>query len=234
MLSRRFALHFSFFVLVVLTVAGPLQARDLWQRQFLPVDSVDAAALVPPPPTVGSPDLKQQMAVVLWLQRSRTPAQVDFVRETLDVDRFAPILGTALLTVDGSELKRTIDAAIDEVRDEYDAIKARYDLPRPFVVNKDVEPVGDARPVASYPSGHAVRAIVYARLLAEVFPDKRDAMLDLARQVGYGRVTAGVHYPMDVLAGQRLGEAFADVIVKQPAFREAVQRIRGTPSPTQH
>lgn len=232
--SRRFALFISIVPLLLITVAGPARARDLWQRRFLPVDSVDTAAPVPPPPTVGSPDFKQQMAVVLWLQRSRTPAQVDFVRETLDVDRFAPILGTALLTVDGSELKRTIDAAIDEVRDEYDAIKARYDLPRPFVVNKDVEPVGDARPVASYPSGHAVRAIVYARLLAEVFPDKRDAMLDLARQVGYGRVTAGVHYPMDVLAGQRLGEAFADVIVKQPAFREAVQRIRGTPSPTQH
>ena len=38
---------------------------------------------------------------------------------------------------------------------------------------------------------------------------------------------AGVHYPMDVLAGQKLGNAYADVIVKQPAFKQAVQRIRG-------
>lgn len=228
MRTRRFASLISMLVLVVLSVATPLQARETQQRHFLPADSVDVASVVAPPPAVGSADFKQEMAVVLWLQRTRTPAQVDFVRTTLNVERFAPLLGDALMGVDGIQLKQTIDWAIDDVRDEYDAIKAEYDVARPFVVNDDVHPVTDARPVASYPSGHATRAVVYARLLAEVFPDRREALLDLAQQIGYGRVIAGVHYPMDVLAGQRLGNAYADVIVTQPAFREAVQRIRGT------
>lgn len=229
--TARFFSLFPILLLMILAFAGPLQARDADVRQILPAGSVDVASLVPPPPAVGSPDFKQEMAVVLWLQRTRTPAQVDFVRETLDVERFAPLLGKALVEVDGIELKRTIDTAIDEVRAEYDAIKADYDLPRPFVVNKDVHPVADARPVASYPSGHATRAMVYARLLAEIFPDRRGDLLDLARQIGYGRVIAGVHYPMDVLTGQRLGDAFADVIVEQPAFHAAVDRIRGTHRP---
>ena len=105
--------------------------------------------------------------------------------------------------------------------------KGKYDLPRPFVVNDAVHPVTDPRPVASYPSGHAIRAIVYARLLAEIFPDDKQALMDLARQIGYGRVTAGVHYPIDVSFGQKLGDAFADVVVQQPAFKEAIKRIRG-------
>lgn len=228
---RRFAPLFTFLVLVIATLA-PLEAREALTRRFLPVDKVDIATLVPQPPAVGSAAFKEQMAVVLWLQRSRTPAQVAFVREELDIERFVPVLGDDLVKVDGIELKRTIDAAIDEVRAEYNALKDKYDVPRPFIANDEVHPVADARPVASYPSGHSTRAIVYARLLAEIFPHRREALMELAHQVGYGRVTGGVHYPMDVLAGQRLGNAFADAIIAQPAFADAVKRIRGERVPT--
>ena len=95
-----------------------------------------------------------------------------------------------------------------------------------------MHPVADARPVAAYPSGHAIRAIVYARVLAEIFPDHKDALMELAQQIGYGRVIGGVHFPMDVLAGQKLGQAYADVIVEQPAFEQAVERIRGRQLPS--
>ncbi|WP_421724250.1 phosphatase PAP2 family protein [Bauldia sp.] len=208
-------------ILVAATVvAAPATSDDA--PVFLPAGSVDAEALIGPPPAIGSAAFAEQMTVVLWLQRTRTPDQVAFVEQTLDVERFAPILGAALFQVDAAALKTTIDLAIDQVRDDYDAVKDVYDLPRPFQVDDAVDPVGDARPVASYPSGHAIRAIVYARLLAEVFPDHRDALMDLAERVGYGRVVAGVHYPIDITAGQTLGHAYADVIVAQPAFRDAV------------
>lgn len=226
-MTRRLAPFFTILVLVAVGLAPPPQAREAQSRRFLPADKVDITALVPSPPAVGSAPFKEQMAVVLWLQRTRTPAQIEFVRKELDVARFAPLLGDDLILVDGIELKRTIDAAISEVRAEYDALKDKYDLPRPFVVNDAVQPVTDARPVASYPSGHSTRAIVYARLLAEIFPARREALMEFAHQVGYGRVIAGVHYPIDVLAGQRLGNAFADAIIAQPAFAEAVKRIRG-------
>jgi len=230
-MTKRFAPLFPIVVFVLLVLAAPSHAREAQPLRFLPAGSVDVTALVPPPSALGSTDFEKEMVVVLWLQDTRTPAQVEFVRKKLDVERFAPLLGDALVEVDGIELKHTIDSTIDEVRADYDAIKAEYDVPRPFVINETVHPVTDARPVASYPSGHATRAIVYARLLAEIFPDRQEALLELARQVGYGRVIAGVHYPMDVLAGQRLGHAYADVIIKQPAFREAVERIHGARPP---
>lgn len=223
---RRSASFFSILVVIAVTLAALLHTLEAKSRQFLPAGSVDVAALVPPPPAKDSAGFKEQMAVVLWLQRTRTPAQVEFVRKDLDVGRFTPLLGDALLKVDGIKLKQTIDSVIDEVRADYDAIKAKYDVPRPFVENKDVKPVTEPRPVASYPSGHAIRAVIYARLLAEVFPSRKEALMELARQVGYGRVIAGVHYPMDIVTGQRLGNAFADVIVKQRAFADAVESIR--------
>lgn len=219
------------FTLVAAAIQEPAFAKEPPARQYLPAGSVDIDAIVPPPPAVGSPGFKEQMTVVLWLQRSRTPEQVAFVQQTLDTERFAPLLGAALMEVDGIELKHVIDSVIDEVRADYDALKGKYDLPRPFVVDDAVHPVTDPRPVASYPSGHAIRAIVYARLLAEIFPDHKQALMDLARQIGYGRVTAGVHYPIDVTYGQKLGHAFADVVVQQPAFKRAIERIRGDQPP---
>ena len=222
----------AILVVVTLTlVQGHARADETAERIYLPAGSVDVESLIPPPPAVGSPEFNEQMTVVEWLQTTRTPDQVAFVETTLNVERFAPLLGDALFTVDGLELKRTIDDAIDEARAEYDGLKEIYDLPRPFVVNDKIEPIGEARPVSAYPSGHSIRAVIYARLLAEVFPEHRDALMDRAMRVGYGRVIAGAHYPIDVTAGQTVGEAYADVIVQQPAFKEALERIFGRQPP---
>lgn len=217
--------------MAVLAVAGPLHASEPDSTRLLPTGSVDALKLIKPPPAVGSTAFHEQMTVVLWLQRTRTPEQIAFVQKTLDLERFAPLVSAGLLGVDGIELKQVIDSAIDEVRADYDSLKAEYHLPRPFQVDDAVHPVTDPRPVASYPSGHAIRSIVYARLLAEVFPDKKSSLLELAHQIGYGRVIAGVHYPIDIVAGQTLGHAYADVIAEQPAFKAAVERVFGRTSP---
>lgn len=208
-------------LVLILVLAGHAQAGP-----YLPDGTIDAQALIGPPPALGSPAFEEGMAVVMWLQRTRTPAQVAFVRETLDLERFAPLIAPELVAVDGMALKQALDAAIDDVRTDYDRLKDIYDLPRPFLVSDQVEPAVEPRPVASYPSGHAIRAVVYARLLAEIFPDRRDPLMALALQIGYGRVIAGVHYPFDVVAGQALGNAYADAIVAQPAFEDALAQIR--------
>ncbi len=224
---KQFALVLSSLMLLALAFAVPTQALDPEAQLYLPAGSVDVGALIEPPPKLDSAKLREQMTVVLWLQRTRTPAQIAFVRKTLNLKRFAPILSELLVYADGIELKNTLDGVISEVRADYDALKGKFDLPRPFQVNEAVQPVGDARPVAAYPSGHAIRATVYARLLGEIFPDQKEALIELAQQIGYGRVIAGLHFPIDVTAGQKLGHAYADVIVKQAAFKEAVERIRG-------
>ena len=215
--------------LLVLLLAGPAQARESRAPVYLPDGSVDGASLIGPPPASGSAALREQMAIVMWLQRTRTPEQVAFVRRPLNLARFAPLLGDALLGVDGLALRAVLGGVMDEVRDDYDALKERFALPRPFEANSAVRPATDARRVGSYPSGHATRATVYARLLGEIFPEHRDALAELGRQIGYGRVTAGVHYPIDVVAGQTLGQAYADAIAKGSVFQAAVTRIREGP-----
>ncbi|MET1415584.1 phosphatase PAP2 family protein [Roseibium sp. HPY-6] len=212
-------------VLVFAIAAGPALAQDN-TAPLLPEGVIDAHRMIVEPPALGTPRFHEEMSTVLWLQETRTPEQIEFVESTLNLERFAPVVGEAIFEVDGPALKALIDTAIDEVRSDYDAVKGVYDYPRPFEISAAVDPVGDARPVASYPSGHAIRAIVYARLLSEVFPEKADELVDLANRIGHGRVVAGVHYPMDVSQGQILGNAYADAIIAEPAFQASIADIR--------
>ena len=215
--------------LVMLVLALSSKAQEA--RQYLPVGSVDVAELIGPPPALDSSEFREEMAVVLWLQRTRTPAQVAFVEQTLDLGRFVPLIDDELIGVDGIELSRTLDDVITEVRAEYDTLKGEFGQPRPFEVSDEVHPVGEARPVAAYPSGHAIRATIYARLLSDIFPEQSAALMDLAKRIGYGRVTAGVHFPSDIVAGFAVGNAYADEIVARPAFHQAVERIYGRQTP---
>lgn len=217
-------------LVVVLVFVGLLGARGAWALEpgaFLPPGSVDGEALLGPPPQPGSAEFAQDTAIVLWLQRTRTPEQVAFVREELDLQRFVPLLGASLLEVDGRALAALFERLIAEVKLGYDSLKDHYGKPRPFVANDAVHPVAEARPVASYPSGHATRATVYGLLLTEIFPEHEAGLMELARQIGYGRVIGGVHYPSDVLAGEKLGTAYAAVIAGRPAFKAAVGALGG-------
>ncbi|MEM9684090.1 MAG: phosphatase PAP2 family protein [Pseudomonadota bacterium] len=184
---------------------------------YVPAGSVNAEQLIGPPPPDGSEAFKEGMAVVLWLQRTRTPEQVAFVEKPVNAERFAPILGKDLFKVNGRALKKLLHDATHQARADYDRLKAVYDQKRPAEVSDKVKPVGTHHTATAYPSGHTIRAILYARLLAAVFPQHETALLDLAKRIAYGRVIAGQHYPIDITAGLTLGHAYADVILKQPA-----------------
>jgi acid phosphatase (class A) len=57
-------------------------------------------------------------------------------------------------------------------------------------------------------------------------PAHGEAILARGRLVGFDRVMGGVHYPSDVEAGQRLGEALAGVWLQDPARRQRVEEVR--------
>lgn len=209
-------------VVAFVALSGPAISGE-----FYPANSVDTVGLIGPPAEPGSPAFEKEMFTVMWLQESRTAEQIDFVQQSVDLERFASIVATGLLDVDTQLLSETLDQIINEVRDDYNLVKATYDIPRPFVINDAVEPVATAFPVTSYPSGHTIRAIVYTSVLSDVFPEHSETLEKLGREIGYGRVIGGVHYPMDVVSGQVLGETYMDVIRDQPAYQQALEAIRG-------
>jgi acid phosphatase (class A) len=94
------------------------------------------------------------------------------------------------------------------------------------VANPKIHPCLPLERSYSYPSGHAVAGIVWATLLSEIFPEKRDALMARGKQIGDDRVLAGVHYPTDVIAGRKLGEEIARRLLADQAFRAELEKAK--------
>ena len=104
----------------------------------------------------------------------------------------------------------------------YEKAKSHYARPRP--------PVGDKRPICavreswidtngSYPSGHALIGWTWALVLAEMAPDRQNAILNHGKRIGDSRVVCGVHYPSDIEAGRMLGSALLARLHADPQFQ---------------
>ncbi|HET7625533.1 MAG TPA: phosphatase PAP2 family protein [Verrucomicrobiae bacterium] len=78
----------------------------------------------------------------------------------------------------------------------------------------------------SYPSGHSTRATIYALLLAEIFPERKDEILAIGRQTGWHRVEMAVHYPTDIFAGRVLARAVVRQLKTDAKFQRDFAEVK--------
>lgn len=83
----------------------------------------------------------------------------------------------------------------------------------------------------SYPSGHSLYIFVEAGVLAEVFPEHREALMTLAHRAAWGRIQGGVHFPTDVVGGRLLAEILVKEMKESEAFQRAVEACRKEAEP---
>ncbi|ABD80917.1 phosphatase PAP2 family protein [Saccharophagus degradans] len=65
----------------------------------------------------------------------------------------------------------------------------------------------------SFPSGHTSAAFLMAAVLSSVVPGLGWFMYPWATCIGVARVTLGVHFPTDVIAGALMGHTIAIVLI---------------------
>jgi membrane-associated phospholipid phosphatase len=61
----------------------------------------------------------------------------------------------------------------------------------------------------SYPSNHAVFSFARAEVLAYLFPSGAVEARAVGKEASDSRIWAGIHYPADIQAGMRIGQAVA-------------------------
>jgi undecaprenyl-diphosphatase len=91
-------------------------------------------------------------------------------------------------------------------------LKYLIDRPRPFVTYPELEKLS-AGGSPSFPSGHTADAFALATILSLFFPRWPVVIMAYAwaLTVGYTRMSLGVHFPGDVLAGAGIGVVSAFV-----------------------
>jgi acid phosphatase (class A) len=210
--------------------AAPATARATANApRYLRADAIDVVALLPDPPAAGSAEseleyetLRRAVATASEADKQRTRREIN-----LDVFVFDDVLGSWFNAKNCPHAARLFQQAAADARFFSNRGKDHWNRLRPSP-RPGFEPLyPDPDPkVRSYPSGHATRGTVWAELLAELYPARREALLARGRQIGFDRIIAGVHYPSDIYAGRCVGHAAARHLLANPAFRAELDQVK--------
>lgn len=193
-----------------------------------------------PAPAANSQQSRDDSAIVRWLQDHRSPEVISNAWQVLNKPllRFDMALG-ANLEEDAPLLSRGLESVFTPVSALQQQIKTIYKRPRPFVADKRVQPCIPKEPGYAYPSGHATFYSTTGTLLAALVPERRERLMQIGRAVATNRVSCAMHYPSDIDAGVRLGQAAAAQIQASPAWRQfithpavqaEIRRLRAVPA----
>lgn len=216
--------HHSTAVLLLLAglwLASP--ARSLGAEgtlHYLPEGRPDAAVLLAPPPLAHSAEQAADLAAVAAASRACTTneAAVAFGEKKFSVFNFTPVIGACLQP---GKLPKT-EAFFERVQKDAaiatDAAKEYWKRPRPFTVDPSLAS-GKLEKSFGYPSGHATEAMVLALVLGELFPEQREAVTAIGRDIGWHRVWIARHYPTDIFAGRVFAQAIVREMKADPRFQ---------------
>ncbi len=180
-------------------------------------EAIDSLALVPPPPATGSAALAADDEANRAARALRgTPR---FAQATEDANLTFPraagslacALGAPITEQDTPHLYALLRRVLSDAGYSTGAAKNKYMRKRPFLVNG--EPTctpADEKELAkqgSFPSGHSAAGWAWGLVLAEVAPDRAEAVVERGRAFGQSRVVCNVHWQADVNEGRILGAA---------------------------
>ena len=201
---------------LLLLLAAPLFAEG----RYLAPGHPDGMAFLAPPPAAGSAEEAADLASARAVFQGRTPAEeARAIKDaSLSIFLFTPAIGPCF---QAGKLPKT-EALFQQVREEIGEVinipKNQWKRRRPYEMDEQLV-FGRPEKSFGYPSGHATRGTVQALLVAELFPERKEAILAIGRDIGWDRVLIGKHFPTDIYAGRVLARAIVRELLASPAFQ---------------
>jgi acid phosphatase (class A) len=199
------------------------------QLHYLAPNAIDVAALLPAPPSPNSPEAKSELELLYWLQCHRTPEQVAAAQTDARVKMslYRRVVGLWFTPENLPKTERLLfKHAEKDAKFFCEQAKTRFGRKRPEFEDSRIRVAVERETSPAYPSFHATRGILFATLLAEVLPEKRAALFERGREIGFSREVGGVHHPSDVYAGRVLGQAVARALLANPRFRAELTQVK--------
>jgi acid phosphatase (class A) len=205
-------------LLLFLAVVAPLPAQT---SGYLSVGQPDAAVILAPPPLPGSAEQAADMAAVAAAVHACTSneAALAFSEKKFSIFTFTPVIGAFFQPGKFPKTEAFLERVQNEAETVTDLGKDFWKRPRPFTMDTNLAS-GKLEKSFGYPSGHSTEGTVLALVLAELFPDQREGIMAVGRDLGWHRVWIARHYPTDIYAGRVLARA----IVRQMRESEAFQK----------
>ena len=180
----------------------------------------DGVALLAPPPVAGSAEEAADLASVRAVVKARTPAEeARAIKDAnLSIFLFEPAIGPLLKPDKLPKTEALFLKVKTDLTGSIEAVKQHWKRRRPYEVDEHLS-AGPPESDYGYPSAHSTRGIVQALILAELFPQQKEAILEMGRNLGWDRVLLGKHFPTDIYAGRVLGQALVRELLTSPAFQ---------------
>ncbi|MES2149301.1 MAG: phosphatase PAP2 family protein [Pseudomonadota bacterium] len=184
--------------------------------------------LLPAPPAAGSAALAADEEAYTTTRALRgTPRWALAVRDAnllfpQAVEGFACTAGLPISQEATPNLNMLLRRTLADAGLSTYAAKLTYKRTRPFVAHGDASCTPaeehELRGDGSYPSGHSAVGWAWALVLAELVPERADALLALGHEFGQSRVVCGVHWQSDVFAGREMAAAAVARLHAHPLF----------------
>ena len=197
----------------------------LGQAAYITTNSFDGVSLLPPPPIHGSAEELADLESVRAVFNGRTEAQKSRAMKSsgLAFSLFQPAVGPAFDLDTLPKTKGLLEKVKKEIGPVIDASKNHFKRLRPYQIDDHLV-LGPAEPSFSYPSGHSTRGTVYSLVIAELFPEKKEGVLEIGRDIGWDRVLIGKHFPTDIYAGRVLGYAIMRELRANTMFQHDLEQ----------
>jgi acid phosphatase (class A) len=227
----KFQLHLATVLFSLAVAIAPLHADDTMAQatravdashlHYLKADKPDAIALLAPPPLPDSPEQAADMATVREVYHAATSDDIAaaYSEKKFDIFNFTPAIGDFFQPDKFPKTEEFFHHVQKDAEAVTDNAKDFYKRPRPYVVDPTLIN-GKLEKSFSYPSGHSTESMVLALVLADLFPDKHDAIIAKARSIGWHRVQTARHYPTDIYAGRVLAQAIVKQMEKSDEFQK--------------
>lgn len=221
-------------ILTMVLIWVPLVAQDY--EPYLSEDEVTSSVrLLPPPPEEGTIEFLLDKFAYWEYYRLRTTDPERAAQAVADADmsdvgeKFSEAFG---LTVTRESMPETW-LLLARSRESFGSsgsneAKRYYMRTRPFVyfeshtLTPDDE--GWLRTNYSYPSGHTANYFGIAYILAELRPERAEALQRRAEQGGISRLIVGAHWASDVAAGKMVAASVYEYLKRNPEYREQFRK----------
>jgi acid phosphatase (class A) len=212
-------------ILFSLAVAvAPLHAQT---NSYLHEGKPDFIALLAPPPLADSPEQAADMAEVqaVFHTASSNEIAAAFSEKKFSVFNFTPAVGSFFQSNNLPKTTAFFERVQKQAETVTDSAKDFWKRPRPYAVDPSLAS-GKLEKSFGYPSGHSTESMVLALVLADLFPDKHDAIIATARSIGWHRVEIARHYPTDIYAGRVLAQAIVREMKNSADFQRDFAEVK--------
>jgi len=194
---------------------------------YLKEGKPDATTLLAPPPLLDSPEQTADLAEVhaVFQAASSEDKAAATSEKSFSVFNFAEAVGPFFTATNLPKTAAFFEKVQSDAANVTDAGKDFFKRPRPYTTDPTLAN-GKLEKSFSYPSGHSTESMTLALVLADLLPEKHDAIIAHARTMGWHRVQIARHYPTDIFAGRTLALAIVKQFKKSELFQKEFDEVK--------